>query len=64
MLPRVREFYALESLWDVGPASVTRVPRGAAYVALGTGHAPARDRRGHAHACVGSQRLSMTTSRG
>ena len=67
MLPRVREFYGLESLWEAGvPAAAAgaeagrRARRGgaaAARRALAPAHARARDRRGHAHARLGTQRL-------
>ena len=67
MLPRVREFYGLESLWEAGApvaaageAAGRRARRGgatAARRALAPAHARARDRRGHAHARLGTQRL-------
>src|SRR3981081_3894171 len=95
MLPRVREFYGLEHLWDSGPAQVAvatpavsraaarrrrrcgggrrregpgssrgRPPGGfpcgrtpAANLAVAATDARARDRRGHAPARLGAQRL-------
>ena len=64
MLPRVREFYGLERLWEGGPGSGcgggrTCPRRGAAAAqrALALRDAHARDRSGHAHARLGAQRL-------
>ena len=66
MLPRVREFYGLERLWEAAPPApvvakpaAKRAPCGAtaARRALVLRHACARDCRGHAHARLGAHRL-------
>ena len=64
MLPRVREFYAIEQLWEAGHAErrapACRAPRARRRrpdAARRTGRAPARHRSRYAHARLGGHRL-------